>query len=107
MPFSGERLKAIREQRGLTQRELAALVGTTPIQLSRYENDKMEPSAKYVELLAKHLEITSDYLLGLTDDPRKRFGDTEIAEDERLMIDIFRRDGWPGVIRLGAERISK
>jgi transcriptional regulator with XRE-family HTH domain len=107
MSFSGERLKIAREQKGFTQRELGNLLGIKDTQLSRYENDKMEPSARYLELLARHLDVTADYLLGLTDDPRKRFGDTEIAGDEWLMIETFRRDGWPGVIRLVADRISK
>jgi transcriptional regulator with XRE-family HTH domain len=107
MPFSGERLKATREKKGLTQRELARLVGMAEAQLSRYEHDKTEPSLKVLEILAKHLEVSSDFLLGLTNDPDRRYGDAEISEEERNVLEILRREGWIGVLRLGVERIAK
>lgn len=58
-------------------------------------------------MIAYYLDVSTDYLLGLTDDPRKRYGDTDITDDERTMLEPYRREGWPGVIGLGAERITK
>jgi hypothetical protein len=45
--------------------------------------------------------------LGLSDDPHKRYGDTPIAEEERVILETFRSQGWPGVIRLGGDRLLK
>jgi len=107
MPFHGKRLREAREKQGISQRELAARSGLDEAQLSRYEHGKTEPSARYLEIFAKHLDISSDFLLGLTDDPRKRYGDVELIDDERAVLETYRRDGWPGILRLGAEQISK
>ncbi len=107
MPFTGDRLKAAREHKGFTQRELGALTGLNETQISRYEHGKWAPSLKYLEQIAKHLEVTADFLIGLTDDPQKRFTDTELAIDERLILETFRAESWPGIIRLGADRIAR
>jgi transcriptional regulator with XRE-family HTH domain len=107
MQFRSERLREAREKKGITQRELAHRCGINEFQISRYETGKTEPSLVNLALIARHLEISSDYLLNLTNDSQKRFGDTEIADEERTMLETFRREGWPGVIRLGAERISR
>src|ERR1700694_2576249 len=101
MPFRPERLKEAREKKRLSQRDLCELSGMSEPQLSRYENGKAEPSLRYLEVLAKYLEVTSDFLLGLSDDPHKRYGDRELTDDEREMLDTFHLEGWRGVIRLG------
>lgn len=40
---TGEKIKTIRKKRGLTQRELAEKLGTTPQNLAQYENNKRNP----------------------------------------------------------------
>ena len=105
--FRGDRLKQVRESRGFTQNKLAELAGTDNVQLSRYENGKVEPSLKMLALLAENLDVSTDYLLGLSDDPRKRYGDSELKPDELTMVETLRRDGWVGVLQLVAERIRK
>jgi transcriptional regulator with XRE-family HTH domain len=106
MPFRGERLREVREKKGLSQRELCALSGLEEAQLSRYENGKMGPSLKYLETLAQHLDVSADYLLGLTDDPRSRSAIDELSADEYKVVETLRREGWKGVIHLGAERVT-
>lgn len=107
MPFRGERLKETRDMKGLTQRELASIAGMNEVQLSRYENSKMEPALSTLENLARKLDVSTDYLLGLTNDPRKHYGDTEIADEERTILETYRKEGWVGIARLGVERLSK
>jgi len=107
MPFHGERLKETRDMKGLTQRELASIAGMNEVQLSRYENSKMEPAISTLENLARKLEVSTDYLLGLTNDPRKHYGDTEISEEERAIIETYRKEGWAGVARLGVQRLAQ
>ncbi len=107
MPFSGQRLRETRESRKITQRKLAELSGIDDAQLSRYEHGKVEPSLKYLESFAKLLDVSTDYLIGLTDYPQQISGDAELGDTERAMVEIYRREGWTGVIRLGAERLAK
>ena len=66
-----ERLKNIREDRDFTQTDIANLLGTTRQQVSKWETGvQMMGVDKYI-ILAKHYNISVDYLLGLIDDPRK------------------------------------
>jgi transcriptional regulator with XRE-family HTH domain len=59
----GERLHRYREDRGLSQRQLAALVGVDPVQIGRYEKGTTLPAADTVAALAEGLQISLDTLL--------------------------------------------
>ena len=65
----GDRVKALREERGLSQSELAAEAGLARYQVWRVENDE-RPGVQAVAVgrLAAALHTTSDFLLGLTAD---------------------------------------
>lgn len=65
----GQRLAHWREQRGLTQKDIAKAVGLSPQQISGYERDYRTPPPDTLKELATLLRISTDYLLGLTDDP--------------------------------------
>lgn len=67
----GERLAALRKQRGLTQVQLAQRIGSTQRAISYYETAVGHPPAPAVAALAKALGVTSDELLGL-EPPRER-----------------------------------
>ena len=71
-----ERLKSLREDRDLTQSEIAAVLGTTYQYYSTYEAGKRElPFTRAIQL-AKFYNVSLDYLAGLIDTPEKlhRFG---------------------------------
>src|SRR5258706_2829287 len=102
-----DRLKSLREQRGLSQRELARLCGLGEIQINKYENGLSDPSSTNLTAIARQLEVSTDYLVGLTDDPHLLVREPELNPDERVVLETFRREWWSGVIRLGAERLSK
>lgn len=59
----GNRLRTLREQRRLSQQELADLVGIHLSQLSRIERDVSGPSAETVVALARALHTSTDVLL--------------------------------------------
>lgn len=67
--FQKERMKAQRERRKLSYNELAAASGISRRQVIRYETGESEPTADGVARLAKALECSSDYLLGITNEP--------------------------------------
>lgn len=64
-----QRLKEQREAAQLRQQDLAYLVGTSQNQISKYEIGRSQPTADVLLKIAKALQTSSDYLLGLTDDP--------------------------------------
>lgn len=68
--LKGERFRMARNKRGLTQEQLGDLVHVSDATINRYENEKSDPDTKMLGQLAAELATTTDYLLGLTDDPR-------------------------------------
>ena len=67
----GERVRALREARKLTQRELADRLGVSVSYISKVENEKLHfgdyPSEKFIHKLASELEADEDELLLLAD----------------------------------------
>jgi transcriptional regulator with XRE-family HTH domain len=65
LPFKGAKLRAMRELRGLEQRQLADLLGIAQWNLSKYENKKRKPSVemftRFVEVLGCTPEDLLDY----------------------------------------------
>lgn len=87
----GNRLKALREAKRLSQEELAARAGTDKRQLLRHEKNEAEPSASLLKEYAFHLETTTDYLVGLTDDETPRTYENELSKEERELILALRQ----------------
>lgn len=58
------RLRHIREQRGMSQSELAREAGMQPSAIAHFEAGRRKPSFDNVRSLAKALKVTGDYLLG-------------------------------------------
>lgn len=65
------RLRMLRERLGLTQKKAAKRAYCTQQAISAYENGTM-PSVAALVALAKAYRTSTDYILGLTDDRRKR-----------------------------------
>ena len=59
----GKRLRAIREQRGLTQKQLAERIETQEPQISRYEGGTALPSAETLVSISQVLQVGIDELL--------------------------------------------
>lgn len=66
-----ERLKITREDNDFTQADIAKLLNTSRQQVSKWETGaQMMGVDKYI-ILAKHYNVSVDYLLGLIDTPKK------------------------------------
>ena len=59
----GETIKALRLEKGLTQPQLAELVGVSKGMISIWENNINEPKATYLKALSIALDINVDQLL--------------------------------------------
>ena len=62
-----KRLKELRIERGLTQKQLAALVNKSVTGLASWEQGLSEPNVNDIRTLCKVFEVSADYLLGLED----------------------------------------
>ena len=65
MKFS-KRLKEIREDKGYTQQELSEAIHVSSGTISHYENGTREPGTETIAQLADFLNVSADYLLGIT-----------------------------------------
>ena len=63
----GRRLRAIRAERLLSQEDVARMVGTTAMSISRYERGRTCPSARVLWDIADALGTTPDELVGWDD----------------------------------------
>lgn len=65
----GNRIRTLRKKYNLTQLELATKVGIPKSTLAGYENGLRRPKFETIEKLAEVLNTSSDYLIGISDDP--------------------------------------
>ena len=62
MPFA-EKLSKLRNERGLTQQEMASLIGVGIAQMRRYEKGKSSPTLEVIKNIARTLGISADELI--------------------------------------------
>jgi len=78
----GNRIAELREQRGLTQEELASSLGISRAALSHYEKNRREPDFETLSKMADLFQVSVDYMIGRTNNP-----ETELNADIRAFVD--------------------
>ena len=94
----GDRLAQAREKRELSQAELAKRAGLQAAAIGHFERGRRKPSFANVRALAKALNVSSDYLLGRTEDMKGATtafrGEEDLTDADRehiqLMINVMR-----------------
>lgn len=71
MATFSERLKELRTSRELTQKSLAEKIGISRRGLQCYELETHKPTSDVVINLANYFGVSTDYLLGLTNNPKR------------------------------------
>lgn len=85
-----ENLRIIREKRHKSQLNVALAVGVTQESVSMYESGVGYPSATVLIKLAKYLETSTDYLLGLADDDTPiKYMNRNLSNKEKELLDKF------------------
>ena len=80
-----ERLKLLREEKELTQQQMAEAIFSTQQKVSNYENGLVEPDFETLVRLADFFDTSADYILG-----RNRSVSLENAHSARGLAEIFR-----------------
>lgn len=65
----GQRLRELREASGLSQSQVAEIIGKTLKTYQRYERDETLPLIDTALLLAEYYNVSVKYLAGKTNDP--------------------------------------
>lgn len=98
----GDRVKYLRNRKGYTHEELAELLAVSVSQIWRYEADKIDPSSDVVARLARLFGVTTDYLVGLSDEPTPPIAG-ELSEKERKIVSALRHGEPMEAIRMIAD----
>ena len=103
-----QRVKALREEKNLSLRQLAQLTNISHSSISAYEKGRREPSFDSLEALSDVFNCDIDYLLGRTDIRNKEANnlgynslyeaykenspeELVLSEGERLLLELFRQ----------------
>ena len=68
-----QRLRDLREDKDLTQKEVADYLNTSQSYYAQYENDKRQIPFDRVIELAKYYDVSIDYIAGLTNSKKKEW----------------------------------
>ncbi|MCL2562842.1 MAG: helix-turn-helix domain-containing protein [Oscillospiraceae bacterium] len=71
MSFFSDRVKELRKERKMTQRQMANVLGITERSYQRYEAEN-NPNNETLIKLADYFDVSTDYLLGRSDNPRRQ-----------------------------------
>lgn len=91
MATFGERLKLLREQKDLSQEALGKIFHLTQSIIAHYEAGRKQPSQQTLRKFADFFNVSVDYLLGRTDDPRP--GKSNFEEEFPEIVKVLRRGG--------------
>lgn len=90
------RLNELREERNLTQDDIAKAINTSRTNIGRWEKGLNEPASSYIIKLADFFEVSTDYLLGRSDDlgvisiSSQKEKTAELSPDELHLLEVFR-----------------
>lgn len=95
MNFSSK-LKELRAEKGLTQDQLALKTDLSHGCIAMLETGKRAPTGNTLALLADFFEVSTDYLLGRSDDlgvisiSSQKEKTAELSPDELHLLEVFR-----------------
>lgn len=89
-----ERIRQLRQARGISQVELSAALDVTKQSVSNWENNNIQPSIDILIRLSRYFSVSTDYILGL--DERKYIEitgltDKEVTHIQQIIDDIKNR----------------
>lgn len=96
------RLLELRKALGMTQSEVAEATGISQAALSKIEvdGDRLRLTGQTLKQLCEGLDVSADYLLGLTDDPRPLREGPAITLREWAILESVRKGDLKNVMRL-------
>ncbi len=87
-----QNLKQLREDAGISQRQLADAIGVSQQSVNKYENHKIEPDIATMIKIADYFETSVDYLIGHSTlrhkiEPTEGY---ELNAEESRLVDCYR-----------------
>ena len=83
-----EQLQKLRKSRNLTQEEISDIIGVKLSTYQKYERDVISPPYDTLIKIAKYYNISTDYLLGLQEQPNP-LAMLNISVNDKKFIEIY------------------
>lgn len=86
-------LKLLREETGITQKQLAECIGVSQQSINKYENHYIEPDIATLIRIAEYFNTSVDFLIGHSD-VRRKIETTrayELNQDKSEIIELYRQ----------------
>lgn len=88
MATTAERIKQLRKKKGISQSELAALIGVKNNTVSTWERGTRKPDFEALDLLSDYFEVSFEYILGSSDKEESRVKPTQKELDTLALLSI-------------------
>jgi len=88
----GNRIKKAHKQKGLTQEQLAEVIGVSRSAISKWESGDMEPTIDNLAGLARVLNVSADHLLGLDESRTDRSVWDRLSPTAEKALDLLIRE---------------
>lgn len=85
-----EHIKELRDEKGMSQKELAEMLDIHRTAVAKYEAGANGAKTEILERLANIFDVSTDYLLGRTDTRRTERGGETLDAEEREILTLFR-----------------
>ena len=96
MATFGELLAELRQDKGLTQKQLGRVLSVSTGTISNYENGVHYPDLEKLVVLADYFQVSTDYLLGRENSTRTvHISEAKELQDERIIRLIHRYSQLP------------
>lgn len=91
MEIFKERLKNLRSEHALSQYTLAKKINSSQKIIDYWEKGESEPKANFIVALADFFGVTCDYLLGREDDFGNVNVNSDLSDNEKLLITAYNK----------------
>ncbi len=83
------RLKELREEKNLTQNDIAKAINVSQSNIGRWEKGLNEPTATYLVALARYFGCSIDYLLECEEESKMNKKETSLSYKEQKLLRAF------------------
>ncbi|WP_326910036.1 helix-turn-helix domain-containing protein [Sedimentibacter sp. MB31-C6] len=101
-----ERIRQIRIKNKLTAKEFSKIFGISESTVSLYESGKRKPGIELIIKISKYFDVSTDFILGVTDLPKSLSQEFELDYKKYLEYVIFELDN-NNIIYFGKEEMNE
>lgn len=86
---TGEKIRYLRTKNNITSKQLSKILDISESSISLYENGKRTPNIELIIRIADFFKVSTDFLLGVTDNPQKISQNDSEADFSEILENII------------------